>query len=174
MTFASLSGWQFDTDADAGRTMRRMASNVHRALSASVYSPAVIKLANRIIAGATPRDTVAQVVAIRDWLDSRFRYVNDPLGVELLRDPISMFAEIKGQGFTQGDCDEAAVMAAILGMANGIPVRFRALAFYRPDAPFSHVVADLQTSTGWAPIDITKPVNMEVPPVATRTLIQAV
>lgn len=151
-----------------------MADNVHLALSRSPYSPATIKLANRIVAGAAPRDTSSQIAAINDWLDSRFRYINDPIGVELLRNPISMFMEVKQQGFTQGDCDEAAVMAAIIGMANGIPARFRALGFYRPDAPYTHVVTDLRGASGWVPLDITKPVSMEHPPTPTRTLIQAV
>lgn len=134
-----------------------------------------IQTANNVVRGAAPRNRVAQIDAIRDWLDRTFRYVNDPIGVELLRDPATQFRQIRQLGYTQGDCDEAAMLSAALGMANGIPARFRALAFYSATAPYTHVVADLQGQDGiWYPVDITKPPGMEHPPTPTRTLTMVV
>lgn len=152
--------------------MRRMANNVRDCLAHSVR---LVQTANDIVANVAPRDVDGQISVIRDWLNSHFRYLSDPVGVELLRDPAGGLSEIRQRGYTQGDCDEAATLAASLGMANGIPARFRALAFYSPSAPYTHVVCDLRGARGqWVPIDITKPANMDVPPTPTRTLFQAV
>jgi transglutaminase-like putative cysteine protease len=151
--------------------MRRMADSVRDCLS---RSSRVVRVANNVVAGCAPRDIGCQIESLSAWLDAHFRYLSDPVGVELLRDPNGGITEIVQNGFTQGDCDEAAMLAATLGMANGIPARFRALAFYTKDAPYSHVVCDLKGPNGWTPVDITKPANMEVPPTPTRTLFQVV
>ena len=152
--------------------MRRMASAVRDCLARSVLA---VRVANSIVANVPPRDVGAQIQAIGAWLNAHFRYLSDPVGVELLRDPNGGITEILRYGYTQGDCDEAAMLSATLGMANGIPARFRALAFYSPTAPFSHVICDLLgPGNTWIPIDITKPANMDVPPTPTRTLVQGV
>lgn len=171
MAVVHPSSWSFDTNADVLITLRRMRQRVRSCLSQSVAS---VQIANRVIAAVPQHDTVAQITAIRNWLDSVFRYVNDPVGVELLRDPAQQLTEIARQGYTQGDCDEAAMLFAALGEANGISARFRALAFYRDDAPYTHVVADLLGPDGWYPGDITKPATMEHPPTPTRTLLVTV
>lgn len=133
----------------------------------------VVQTANDIVAPVPPRDTYNQILAIYDWLFRHFRYVADPVGVELLRDPAGCITEITQRGYTQGDCDEAATCSAALGMANGIPARFRALAFGTPLAPYTHVICDLQCNGKWIPLDITKPQGF-TPPAPTRTLIQMV
>ena len=149
-----------------------MANNVRDCLAHSV---ALVQTANNIVSGVAPRDTNGQIQALASWLDAHFRYLSDPVGVELLRDPGGAMLEIRQRGFTQGDCDEAAMLAAALGMANGIPARFRALGFYTRTAPYSHVVCDLLGANNrWIPVDITKPASMEVPPTPTRTLVQMV
>lgn len=172
MSVARASGWTFATNTSAAATMRRMANSVRDCLARSRF---VVQTANDVVANVAPRDVYGQIQAITHWLDAHFRYLSDPVGVELLRDPNGCLVEIQQKGFTQGDCDEAAMLAATLGMANGIPARFRALGFYTRNAPYSHVIGDLLGPGGrWIPIDITKPAEMDVPPVATRTLIQAV
>lgn len=168
MATAHAPSWVFDTDASVIRTLRRMRDKVRSCIARDAFT---IQMANSIVAAVAPRQTVGQINAIRDFLDRTFRYVNDPVGVELLRDPATQFRQIAQRGYTQGDCDEAAMLAAALGMANGLPARFRALAFYRMDAPYTHVVADLRGSDGiWYPVDVTKPPGMEHPPTPTRTL----
>lgn len=135
-------------------------------------SARLVSAANSIIASVPPRDTLAQVRAIYDFTNRYFRYVNDPVGVELLRDPDTQIGEIQRNGFIQGDCDEAATLTAALGEANGIPARFRALAFYAKNAPYTHVVTDLLVGRTWYPMDVTKPPGMVIPnPTKTLTLL---
>ena len=56
---------------------------------------------------------------VRRWLDDRWRFLPDPLTVELVREPRVMLHELRTRGYMAGDCDDAAVMAAALGMAGG-------------------------------------------------------
>lgn len=162
MTTFQRSGWSFGTNESAERTLKNMSARVRDCLKKSRL---VVETANRVIAPVAPRYRAGQINAINDWLSHRFRFVSDPVGVELLRDPAGSIERIRERGFTQGDCDEAAMLAASLGMANGIPAQFRALAFGTPTAPYSHVVCDLQTDGGkWVPLDITKPDGFIVPP----------
>lgn len=167
MTFRR-PGWVFATDETAGATMNKMARQVRDCLK---KSREVVQTANNIVAPLPPRDKRAQVDAVWDFLMHRFRYVADPIGVELLRDPAGSIHEINTRVFTQGDCDEAAMLAASLGMANGIPARFRSLAFGTTDAPYTHVICDLTPGDRkWYPIDITKPQGF-LAPNPSRTLI---
>jgi transglutaminase-like putative cysteine protease len=166
MTVVQRSGWVFDTNVDARTTMQRMAGKVRDCVA---NSREVIDTANDIVSVVPPRDILGQIHAIYDWLLRRFRFVADPVNVELLRDPAGAVKRINARGFTQGDCDEAAMLGASLGMANGIRARFRALAF-APGAPYTHVIADLRGSDGaWYPLDITRPQGFTPPPVV-RTL----
>lgn len=146
--------------------MRNMAKRVRSCVGSSKD---VIDTANDIVANVPPRDIPGQIEAIEQWLLRRFRFTADPVGVELLRDPAEAIKRARLRGFTMGDCDEAAMLSAALGMANGIPARFRALAFER-GGPYTHVIADLLANGRWYPLDITKPQGFVVPdPV--RTLI---
>ena len=149
--------------------MRKMASQVHDCLS----NREVVQTANNIIAALPSRDTMAQVDALQDWLGHRFRFVPDPIGVELLRDPAFGVHEMNTLGYTQGDCDEEAMDAACLGMVIGLAARFRSLAFNSPNAPYTHVICDLASNGHWYPIDITRPEGFVIPPIS-RTLILSV
>lgn len=148
--------------------MKQMRAKVLNTLRTSREAIAV---ANRIVAPVSPRDKRSQVDSISDYMAHHFRFVPDPIGVELLRNPTDSIHELRTQGYTQGDCDEAAMITAVFGMANGIPARFRSLAF---GGPFVHVITDLAPGDGtWFPVDITKPFGF-MPPNPSRTLILSV
>lgn len=167
MTQVSVSGWIVDSDVDAKTTMMRMARKCHDAMK----NPKIIRYGNEIIGAVKPRDVARQIGAVNHFMDRWFRFVNNPVGVQLIRDPWSMITDIESRGFTQGACDDAAVLVATLGMANGIYARFRALAFHTVNDPYSHVITDLWDGQSWVSCDVTKPANMATTPTATRTLI---
>lgn len=151
--------------------MRAMAERVRGTLRTSRYA---IDVSNALVSHTVPRDRASQAQTIADYLSRHFRFVSDPIGVELLRDPAEMLLQMQQRGFTQGDCDDAAMTAAVLGMANGLPARFRALAFGSINAPYTHVIADLNIGVGrWYPLDVTKPQRF-LAPEPTRTLIVGV
>lgn len=153
--------------------------------------PRVIYAANRIIAdaGAAPRDVAAQIGAIQEFMELAFYFVPNPIGTQTIRPPgwtsshaaPGMLEDIERRGFTQGACDDAAVLIATLGMANGIPARFRAIAFLcqlpgecEPRPAFTHVIADLlDDGRGWYELDVTRPADLARPSSAeiARTLV---
>jgi transglutaminase-like putative cysteine protease len=163
-----LEGWQA-TQGAAPATLARMAHNIRE----SLRSPSVVETARGIIAGVAPRDCVAQARAIRAWVDKRFRFVRDPLGVELLEAPSFHLSRIRDFGFVQGDCDDAATITAALGMAVGIPATLHAVAFFKPDAPFAHVFTVLHPTPGpkeGVEMDITHQAGKKRPPISREIL----
>lgn len=171
---AALNGWSIDADVNARTTLGRMARFVQKA----ILDPQIVYSANRIIAIANSRDYPGQIAAIRAFLMRRFRFVGNPLGAQAIRTPAFMLLDMAARGFTQGACDDAAVLAATLGTANAIPSRFRAIAFCHKKVdgacspePLSHVVADLFDGQEWIPLDVTKPYDMLRAPTIARELI---
>lgn len=168
---SSFAGWTIDANPDVARTLQTMAQYCHSAMS-NAY---IVRYANEIIAAARPRDYNAQINAIRLFGRSWFRFVDNPVGAQRIRTPLDMIADVETIGYVQGACDDAAVLMATLGMADGIDARFRAVAFSHraePDdsAPFTHVIADLFAGDGWDALDITKPDDLQRPPHIVRTL----
>jgi hypothetical protein len=176
---AVLDRWSIDTDVDAKTTLLRMERMARRAVTA----PDVVHSANAIITGARSRDYPAQIGAIRSFMERSFRFVTNPIGTQTIRPPgytsnpraPGMLQDIEARGFTQGACDDAALLIAVLGMGNGIPARFRAIAFCSAGEcsdtePFSHVVTDLHDGERWVALDVTRPFDMLRAPEIAREL----
>lgn len=133
MTRATVE-WLGYGDYGAGQTLTRMTDLANRALRV----PLVVETANGIAATVPPRDYLATAQAIRAWLQRHFRFVRDPLGVELIRTPEYQLRQWMTAGFITGDCDDVAVLGAALGKAVGIGARFVAVGF-QPRGPLVHV-----------------------------------
>ncbi len=91
-----------------------------------------------VIRDVWPKDYLGEILAIRNVQLQEspfrkgarlFRYANDPRHVEWIKDPQRMVEEIHDQGSTVVDCDEQALMAAVMGMQVGREVEFVALGF---------------------------------------------
>lgn len=178
-----MTQWIIDTDVDARTTLGRMARLCEKAMR----EPAVIHVANRIISSAAPRDTSGQIEALRAFMDRSFYFVPNPIGTQTIRPPgwtksaaaPGMLEDIERRGFTQGACDDAAVLIATLGMANGMPARFRAIAFCYllgrcdPTEAYTHVIADLFDGQAWHELDVTRPADVARPCAAeiSRTMV---
>lgn len=174
--------WIIDPDVDARTTMGRMARLCRKAMT----DPRVIYAANQVVSIVPPRDVGGQIDAISQFVDCSFAFVPNPIGTQTIRPPgwtgnelaPGMLEDIESRGITQGACDDAAVLIATLGMANGIPARFRALAFWLEQDgqlidPFTHVICDLCNGPHWFELDVTRPADMTRPNAASiaRTLI---
>ncbi len=145
-------------------TLARMRSVVR----ASLRQEPVIRTATRIVMWQGQRDQEAQAHAIRDYLASVFRFVPDPRGVETLRTPLYQLREIHDVGAVAGDCDDAAILGAALGMAVGIAASFRVVRF-RPGADYAHVFTILTPRAGGAiDLDVTKPAQGAAVPIGHR------
>lgn len=139
-------------------TLREM----RRLVNESLVTPRVRATALQITSSCG-RNRVCQAIALRAWMDRNFRFIPDPVGVELVHRPERLLDELDVQGYIVGDCDDAAVLGAALGKAVGFPARFVVLGFFTPRAPFAHVYTELLGDTGWFELDVTKSENRPLP-----------
>ncbi len=176
------AGWLIDTDVDARTTLGRMDRFCRKALQ----DPRVIYASNQVIAAVPARDVVAQIGAIQGFLESTFKFVPNPDGTQTIRPPgwtgndraPGMLEDIEIRGITQGACDDAAVLIATIGLANGIAAQFRALAYCYaiagrcdPMVTYSHVVCDLDAGDAWQELDVTRPYDATRPRDVRETLV---
>jgi transglutaminase-like putative cysteine protease len=131
---------------------------VYRARS----DPAFRAFALSVVRGCGGRDLVCQLTVLRAWLQSRFRFVRDPYGVELVYSPERQVDMFRRQGYIEGDCDDAAVLAAALAQALGFRVRFKLLSFFNLETP-SHIYTEALGPYGWVEFDVTRPPRRPIP-----------
>lgn len=126
--------------------------------------PIVVETAHRIIQGIPPRAELEQALRIRDWMRAHYKFVKDPRGVELLRDPDYQLRQFRANGVVQGDCDDAAILSAALWRAIGGRGEFVAVALNDATAPFQHVFSILTVRRGEHRVnmDVTKPRGLRV------------
>jgi hypothetical protein len=84
----------------------------------------VRNFSEHIIGGLFPKDYLGEILAINYWVAKHVLYVNDPLHVELLKDPQRICEELMSNGGmamgqTRGDCDDIATLIATLALCIG-------------------------------------------------------
>jgi len=106
-----------------------------------------------IIRHVKQRDKLSQMAAIYDWFNDRFRYVNDPVEVELVKDPERILEEIETHGVAVGDCDDASTFLYAAVRSVGIVSEFVRSRF-SANGPLSHVYAAGKDQYGqWVVLD---------------------
>ncbi|SRR5260221_6037791 len=103
----------------------------------------VRSVAERIVSQLEPKDYLGEILAIRFWVTEHIRYVNDPLHVELVKDPERLVEEVEASGQAAGDCDDIADLIACLALQVGRVARFVVAGFGEP-GQYSHVFAEVQ------------------------------
>jgi transglutaminase-like putative cysteine protease len=145
-------------------TLQHMKALVNQGLA----DPVVIERARLVVRGEPPRDYDAHVFAIRLYLKEHVQFVSDPLGQETLATPRYLLDMIARHYVVQGDCDDAAILAATLAKAIGLRARFVILGFNTPGAPFTHVFTIVQGRTRWWNLDTTRSDRIGPLPAVTR------
>jgi hypothetical protein len=100
-------------------------------------SPVVRQYTEEIVRDVWPKDYLGEILAVRNSFLQQspkrpgrlFRYMNDPRHVEWIKDPQRMAEEIDQYGSTVCDCEEIALMAAVMGLQLGREVELVALGF---------------------------------------------
>lgn len=109
------------------------------------------------------------VCGMESWIRDQVRIVSEP--EEILKRPALMVAEIRRWGFSYGDCDDVAMLAAALALAIGIGARFRAIQPQR-DGSMGHVFAECHLGGGeWIPVDATLPHIPEFDPRESMVVV---
>lgn len=106
--------------------------------------------AERIVAGTTGGDELAEVRAIFDFVKARVRYTRDPSLVEYLQDPRALLWVIDQEWLAYGDCDDQAMLTTELGLQLRLPCVW----VFTSDEPglWNHVYAAMRvgsTSRRW-------------------------
>lgn len=120
---------------DARAIMTAMRKTVRGVLT----FPLVWETALAIIEDVPARHEDEQAQAFRDWIAEHFRFVNDPIDVQLLKSPVYLLAAIRDRGFVQGNCADAAMLAAALCESVRIRCNYVSVAFNDAHAAYSHV-----------------------------------
>lgn len=103
-----------------------------------VRSMPVRLLVENLVRELQPKDYLSEILAIRNFAHKHIRYLNDPLTVELVKDPQRFVEEIAAHGVGIGDCDDIATFIATLALAIGRTAEFVTVGFGERGA-FSHV-----------------------------------
>jgi hypothetical protein len=100
----------------------------------------VRQLTEAVTRGLWPKDYLSEILAIRNFCTTHIRYMNDPLHVELVKDPERIAEEIYAYGITTADCDEIASMIATMCLQVGREAEF-IVAGFGSAGDYSHVFA---------------------------------
>ena len=116
--------------------------------------------------GVKPKDYVAEIRALFEWVQQNVRYTKDTVRVEVLHSARRML-ELRA-----GDCDDFSILLGAMLEAIGHPVR---LILTGPDPLrqdlFSHIYVEAFCKGRWIPLDATMPYAMGWAP---RALVKKV
>lgn len=92
-------------------------------------------------------ESLGDPLGLENFLRQTWRFVPDPLFAEYIRAPGNQLAEFADKGYLQGDCDDAATLAAAVLAALNWPAEIMAIRL--PGMPeFSHVFVRTVTAAG--------------------------
>lgn len=113
-------------------------------------NPTIRAKSTSLVQSLPPKDRLAEIRTLFDFVQNHIRYVRDITNVETLHYPEQIIAQ------QYGDCDDKAILLAALLEAIGHPTRFVAVGF-RPNH-YSHVFTDTRIGSGnkWLSLDPTE------------------
>jgi hypothetical protein len=100
----------------------------------------VRSMLEEVVAQIWPKDYLGEILAVNNWVSEKVMYLNDPLHVELVKDPQRLCEEIHSRGHARGDCDDIAVIIATMCLQLGRQSQFIVAGFGAP-GEYSHVFA---------------------------------
>jgi hypothetical protein len=90
------------------------------------------------IRGLQPKDYLSEILAVRNFVGEKLKYANDPVALELVKDPQRLIEEISRHGVAVGDCDDGALLLATMMRQLGREAEFITVGFGAQNN-FSHV-----------------------------------
>lgn len=148
-----------------------VARHVRNSALRAQFDPDAVDLARRAVTVQPLRSLDSYAVAIRSCMLRHFVFADDPRDAEAMDTVGDMARNILREGVTRGDCDEAAALAAGLGLCVGFhDVRLVLEAHWSEDAPYEHIYAELLGEAGWWEMNTTAPPG-KLPPVGRHALI---
>lgn len=87
-------------------------------------NPEIREFALSLVARCKEKDEKCEIFSIANFIQSHMRYIRDIRGVETISTPSYHINKIKKYGFSQGDCDDFALLTATLLFSIGYKVSF--------------------------------------------------
>jgi transglutaminase-like putative cysteine protease len=106
------------------------------------------------IRGLQPKDYLSEILAVRNFVGEKVKYANDPIALEMVKDPQRLIEEISKHGVAVGDCDDCALLSATMFRQLGREAEFVTVGFGAPNN-FSHVFTRVKEpkSGRWVAVD---------------------
>jgi hypothetical protein len=124
--------------------------------------------AGQLNRGCAPYDHDCRLERIGKFVADHMNYLPDPVGVEAIGLASWHLKNIRVGGQTDGDCDDAAVLAGTLARCVGRPVRLHVASFL-PDRRLHHIWAEARGRDRWIQLDPFRSERFNRP--ETRTLL---
>lgn len=130
----------------------------------SYEQPELVQVAASIAATAEEKNPRAIIGALLAWLRAHTRFVDDPVGEQVLKSPLVMLATIAENGVAGGDCVDLAMLGASLAMAVGLTANFISEGYdgsrSKLHADLTHVYAVVQAQDDqWYALDTQRPIG---------------
>lgn len=125
--------------------------------------------AESLLVNSPERDDLSEITSIFTWVQDHFHYVNDPLGIELVKTPPYIDQEIDAKGEFMGDCDDVSGYLAALLVSVGYSAALVVVSPTRaPSYDYRHIYVRVWNpgTHVWIGLDATarfKPMGWEVP-----------
>lgn len=147
-------GWLLPGDNGITQTVNTIRQLVLRALR---DNPRVRIRAENIIRGCAERDQECEVTSVFKWVLAHYRYTNDPVDLEFIKDPNVSDQEIDAHDVFQGDCDDVVTYIAALLWSIGYQVRFVTISVMGQGPEFRHIYLEafLSSEGKWMPLEAT-------------------
>jgi transglutaminase-like putative cysteine protease len=153
----NLGDWSLSSLFRGDNGITQTVNAIRSAVYYSVRRPEIRQRAEYLIFGCAERDEYCEVTRIKKWVDSHFRYVRDPIGLELVKSPEVSDAEISKQDKFQGDCDDVTAYIAALLKSIGYPVRVVVMGVPGKGEEFRHIYPKvyLPKRRAWLALEMT-------------------
>lgn len=102
-----------------------------------------------------PKDPIARITRIFDFLRHTTKYIHDPTTIEYIRTPIASLQLLEAKGRPLVDCDDITVLSLALLNSLGFNVCIRATSYKTKQ--FEHVYGLVKVRDQWFPLDCTMP-----------------
>lgn len=120
--------------------------------------PLILQIAQEIFPPEHDVPSRTRIEALRSWCAVRFKYENDPRGMERLWTPRFSADQYRVLGYIRGDCDDLATFQATIALAGGLKPRYKAVSL-RPDRRFDHILTEIRDGSIWRSVDVFNRAN---------------
>lgn len=153
----NIGGWNLFPLFGGDNGISQTANAIKTAVAFAIRRPEIRKRAESLTFMCAERDELCEVTRIMKWTESHFRYLKDPINLELVKSPEVIDAEITAQDKFQGDCDDATCYVAALLKSVGYRVRVVVIAVPGKGEQFRHIYPEvyLPQRRAWLALEMT-------------------